>query len=110
VLSKKLSSAECTSLNGADRETQEFGGFRACQTFQIAVENDDPQVLSKLTNCLKQCRPTFGFAKDFFRRRPAVRNVEVTVPLIGIHPVLKKWFPCAALAQQHQGFVDRYAR
>jgi hypothetical protein len=110
VLSKKLSSVECTSLNGADRETQEFGGFSACQTFQIAVENDDPQVLSKLTNCLKQYRPTFGFAKGFFRRRPSVSNVEVTEPLIGIHPVLKKWLPCAALAQQHQCFVDRYAR
>jgi hypothetical protein len=101
---------ECTRLNGADRETQEFGGFRACQAFQIAVENDHPQVLSKLTNCLEQCRPTFGFAKDFFRRRPAVRNLEVTIHLIGIYPVLKKWFPYAALAQQHQGFVDRYAR
>jgi hypothetical protein len=74
------------------------------------VENDDPQVLSKLTNCLKQCRPTFGFAKGFFRRWAAVRNVELTVPLIGIHQVLKKSFPCAALAHQHQGFIDRYAR
>jgi hypothetical protein len=61
-------------VQGAFEDTQEFGGFRACKTVQIAVENDDPQVLPKLTNCLKQCRPTFGFAKDFFRRRPAVRN------------------------------------
>ena len=70
VLSKKLSSVECTSLNGANFKTHQFGRFRARQASQIAVENDDPQVLSKLANCLKQCRPTFGFVKDFFRRRP----------------------------------------
>ena len=46
------------------------------------MQNDDPQVLSKLINCLKQSRPTFGFAKDFFRRGPAVRNVEVLIPCL----------------------------
>jgi len=50
-----------------------------------------------------------AFANDFFRRRSAVSNLHAAIASFGIRTIFKNWLACAALAQYHQGFIDRYA-
>ena len=49
------------------------------------------------------------FAKDFFGRRSAVRDLYTTFLLWGINATFMKRLSCAALAQEHQSFVDHDA-
>src|SRR5208282_4914474 len=106
MLPQKPPRVKRARLNGGDGETQKPSGFRASQTFQLAVKNDDPQVLSKPSNCLKQGRAAFAFAKDFFWCRSTVSNLHATITLCSIHAIFMKRLSSAAPAQQYQGFVD----
>jgi len=108
MLPQKPPRVKRARLNGGDSETQKSSSFRVSQTFQLAVQNDDPLVLSKPSNCLKQGRAAFAFAKDFFWSRSTIGNLHATVTLRSIHTILMKRLSCAELAQQHQGFVDDY--
>ena len=72
------------------------------------MQNHDPQVLPKASNCLKQGRAAFAFAKDFFWCRSAVGDLPGTVTLFGIHIIFITRLSLPALSQEHQGFIDDY--
>ncbi|HTA60716.1 MAG TPA: hypothetical protein VK805_21360 [Candidatus Baltobacteraceae bacterium] len=99
---------KCAPLNGAHGQAKTPSGLRAGQALHLAVQNDDPQVLSKPSNCLKQGRASFAFAEDFFWCRSAIGNLHATLTLRNVHPLFVKRLSRAALAQQHQRFVDDY--
>ncbi|HTZ48683.1 MAG TPA: hypothetical protein VMH20_13895 [Verrucomicrobiae bacterium] len=86
-------------LNGGDGKTQKAGGLRASEASQLAVQHDNLQLLSKPSNCLKQDRVTFTFAKDFFWSRSAVNNLHSGVTWCSIRGTSVRQIWHTALAQ-----------
>src|SRR5271154_6253841 len=99
MLPQKPPRVKRARFNRGDGETQKSSGFRASQAFQLALQNDDPQVLSKPSNCLKQGRAAFAFAKDLFWCKSTASDLHATITLCSIHTTFIKRLSCAALAQ-----------
>jgi len=98
-----------TRLNGAHGQAEAPSSLGAGQTLQLTEQNDDPQVLSKPSNCLMQGCVAFGLAKHFFWCRSTIGNLDADIAFCGIQTMCMKRLSSAALAQEYQGFIDRYS-
>ena len=110
MLPQKPPRVKRARLDCAQRQAQALRGLGAGQPLQFPVEHHDSQVLSQLRNGLPQPCAALAFAEDFFWRRSAVRNLHGTIIVLIIQTIFLKRLSYAALAQQHQGFVDDYPR
>src|SRR5262245_22383171 len=100
---------EGPSLDSSYAQTEALSGFHACQPSQFAKEDYASQTFSKMRNCLHHGAAKLFRGQSFFRRRPFVPEIEGERLMVLI-AASEGPCDCASPTEQHQRFINGYAR